>query len=313
MQRDIRQKVQREFAAKRDKALSDAARRKDELYRQVPALADLDRQAAELSCAHFRAKMTGNADEQKYTADMNKIAQNRKELMGGADIEPHFECETCQDTGKVAGGYCNCFLNRVIEENLLGANLSVSSAHERFENFTLKYYSDQPGAKGLIPRERMKEILAKCKRFATEFDQPHKNLLLAGTSGLGKTFLSSAIAHCVLEQGYTVIYMSANEFFARAQANKFGDNAEEMESYYTADLLILDDLGTEFRTQLTSSVLGEVIDRRLRSGKKMVLSTNLTATEMENNYSPRIISRLMGSFEMLKFYGNDIRVIKKGS
>ncbi len=313
MREQIRQKLSREFAQKRQRALLDAEGRKQALYQQCPALSELDAAAARASADYFKARLSGTAEDGRYEQQMAEIAARREELMQGADILPHFECSVCEDSGKIPGGYCKCFLSRVIEENLADANLSKSSLHERFENFDFGYYSDKPDPKtGVVPRVLMEKIVAKCKKFVSDFESSDTNLLLTGDTGLGKTFLSSAIAGELLKKGYTVIYISAPEFCARIQANKFGDRPEELQPYYEADLLILDDLGAEFRTQLTSAVLGEVIDRRLRSGKKMVFSTNLSAKELENNYSGRVISRFLGHFELLRFIGKDIRRQKGG-
>lgn len=312
MREMIRQKLAREFSQKRQRALMDAEQRKKALYIACPALEELDIAAAQASADHFKARLHGKDDEAEYEKTMAQISKRRAELMQGADIEPHFECTVCNDTGKVTGGYCKCFLSRVIEENLADANLSVSSANERFDNFDIGYYDDKPTVGDTTPRMVMEKILRRCKRFVAEFETDDKNLLMMGKSGLGKTFLSSAIAHELLQRGYTVIYISAGEFAARVQANKFGDRPEELQQYYDADLLILDDLGAEFKTQLTSSVLGEVIDRRLRSGKKMIFSTNLTTKELESNYSARIVSRFLGYFDLLYFIGKDIRRQRSG-
>ncbi len=307
---EIKNKISREFAHKRGKALADAAARKRALYAQCPSLGELDAEAASLSVQTLKERLSGKAGSD-YKKRLDEIAARRAQLMEmmHADIEPHFSCPNCQDTGRTKEGYCNCFVARVIEENLANANLSITSTHERFETFDLGLYSDRVNPNhGISPRQHMTSVLARCKRFVSEFDKGTKNLLLVGTPGLGKTFLSSAIAHALLEQGKTVIYLSAAEFSARVQANKFGDQPQEMMPYYEADLLILDDLGTEFRTQLTASVLGEVIDRRLRSGKKMVFSTNLTLHDMEKQYPARIISRFMGAFDYLQFLGSDLRL-----
>ena len=312
MREMIRQKLAREFSQKRQRALMDAEQRKKALYIACPALGELDIAAAQASADHFKARLHGKDDEAEYEKTMVQISKRRAELMQGADVEPHFECTVCNDTGKVTGGYCKCFLSRVIEENLADANLSVSSANERFDNFDIGYYDDKPTVGDTTPRMVMEKILRRCKRFVAEFETDDKNLLMMGKSGLGKTFLSSAIAHELLQRGYTVIYISAGEFAARVQANKFGDRPEELQQYYDADLLILDDLGAEFKTQLTSSVLGEVIDRRLRSGKKMIFSTNLTTKELESNYSARIVSRFLGYFDLLYFIGKDIRRQRSG-
>ncbi|MBQ6947708.1 MAG: ATP-binding protein [Clostridia bacterium] len=310
MNNEIRIKIAREFALKRDRALQQASRRRAELYENCPELREVDTQTAALSRAYLRHQLEGEGAMADYEQQMNDLEQRRAKLIAasGVDIAPHFECAKCEDTGRIGTEYCNCFMSRVIEENLANANLSITSTHERFETFDLGMYSAQVDPRlGFSVREHMGYVLDRCKLFVEEFDEGTKNLLLVGAPGLGKTFLSSAIAHSLLERGKTVIYLSATEFCARIQANKFGDQTMELLPYYGADLLILDDLGTEFRTQLTSSVLGEVIDRRLRSGKKIVFSTNLTLKELENNYSARIISRLLGGFDYVQFLGSDIR------
>ena len=311
MNKEIRAKIAREFSFKRARALQEAAERKEQLYQKCPALYELDAKTANLSRLYIRHKLDGEGQAMDYEAQMDALEQQREQLikMAGIDTQPRFECQLCKDTGRLGASYCKCFEKRVIEENLANANLSITSKHERFENFDLSLYSDVVDPKyNFSHRTHMQRVYNRCKRFVEEFDEGTKNLLLVGTPGLGKTFLSSAIAHSLLEQGKTVIYLSATEFCARIQANKFGDRPQEMQSYYDADLLILDDLGTEFRTQLTSSVLGEVIDRRLRSGKKMVFSSNLTLKDMENVYSARIISRLMGGFDYVQFLGKDLRL-----
>ena len=81
--------------------------------------------------------------------------------------------------------------------------------------------------------------------------------------------------------------------------------------YLNCDLLILDDLGTELTTAFTVSSLYELINTRLVSGRKTVINTNLSVEEIRGRYSAQIASRLEGEYEVLRFYGRDIRLQKK--
>ena len=306
-----RRKVASMIAEKRHAALADAKARKDALYKACPELAELDKEMARLSYEHARASILGEEKKGDYETEMAALIARKKEKIGNVDIEPHFACAVCEDTGHTKDGDCKCFTNLLIKENLASANLSVSAADETFENFDMRYYDKAVDpAYGSSPYAVMEWVRDTCERFATEFDKPSKSLLLAGKPGLGKTFLSSAIAAKVLESGHTVLYISAAEFAARASANKFGELSEEMQIFYDVDLLILDDLGTEFKTSVTLSAFGDILDRRLRNGKKMVFSTNLTLGELDEFYGARVASRLSGFFAYLLLIGSDIRRMK---
>jgi DNA replication protein DnaC len=72
-------------------------------------------------------------------------------------------------------------------------------------------------------------------------------------------------------------------------------------------LLVIDDLGTEMATSFTKSALYNLINTRLLSKKPTIINTNLTSKEIQDIYSPRILSRIMGNFNTNKFLGLDIR------
>ena len=76
------------------------------------------------------------------------------------------------------------------------------------------------------------------------------------------------------------------------------------------DLLIIDDLGTEFSTSFTASELFRLLNDRKLKNKSVIISTNLNAQEISNQYSDRITSRLR-EYQVLRFFGEDIRVLKK--
>ena len=112
--------------------------------------------------------------------------------------------------------------------------------------------------------------------------------------------------------GYSVVYDTAIRLLADYEAAKFGENTEEnrgrTEKYTACDLLIIDDLGTEMVTQFTVSALYSVINDRLMAHKPVILSTNLSPEELRTRYSAQIASRILGTYQVLQFLGNDIRM-----
>ena len=88
-----------------------------------------------------------------------------------------------------------------------------------------------------------------------------------GGTGLGKTHLSLAIANVAINKGYSVIYGTAQNILGDLQNENFGrlDNLKYRENeILDVDLLILDDLGTEFKNAYTVSLLYNIINTRNR-------------------------------------------------
>jgi DNA replication protein DnaC len=128
--------------------------------------------------------------------------------------------------------------------------------------------------------------------------------------------LSSAIANELIKQGKDVLYISCNALFPILEDMHFGREVTANAEYIVkkineCELLIMDDLGSEFVTQFTCAELFRIINSRLISGGKMIISTNLNRSMLANTYNERIASRITGGFSMLEFLGDDIRSIKK--
>ena len=314
MTQDVRAKLTKEYAARRQMAQVKAAQKRDAIYAACPALSEIDGQMADASREAALARIAGDIEAAtRKEAEIRHLGERKVHLLAtvGAteeDMLPQYTCARCEDTGKIDTSYCSCFVNRMLEENMRAASLVKQAGEQTFDRFDLSLYSDQIDPRfGISIRKHMEKVLQKCRGFAEGF-AAGDNLLMLGAPGLGKTFLSSAIANRLLERGKTVAYVSAAEFFANYSQNHFTDHPMSMEMYYDCDLLILDDLGTEFKTGLTVSLLGEIIDRRLREGKNTILSTNLSFSELEAAYHERVVSRLLGNYTYLLFAGEDIRV-----
>ena len=189
-------------------------------------------------------------------------------------------------------------------------------ADQNFSKFDMSFYSTRPdGRSGISPRENMEYNLGECKAYAAKFGKDSPNLLLFGSTGLGKTFLSTCIAEAVSARGFSVAYDTAINIVAAYETIKFGSGdgeaaAERAARYERADLLIIDDMGTEMGTAFTVSALYNLINNRLMAKRPMIINTNLLPETLSEKYSPAVASRLLGEFLPLRFFGDDIRLLK---
>lgn len=300
--------------------------RKNEIYSRIPRIREIENRLSSTGMMLLtRVSENETTPEEAVAAIMAENKQYSDEVRrllteNGYSpdyLDPPYVCSICSDTGYDSKGrLCTCLRSEITAHALKEANLTKHMAGQTFDKFDLSYYdNDIKNSAGIGARENASSILRVARNFADNFDFTEINLLFYGPSGLGKTFLSSAIASELLKKGKDVLYISANSLFPALENMHFGrcddQGAYIAERALMSDLLILDDLGAEFITQFTTSELFRIMNQRLLTGKKMVFSTNLTLPEIENSYSERIVSRIIGNFETLRFFGEDIRKKKK--
>lgn len=235
-------------------------------------------------------------------------------------LEIKFICQYCEDTGYIENKKCDCFKQKIIEKFYDMYLLKEKLKYENFENFNFNLFSKEFDAENkMSPYENIRYTFKSAQRFVKNFNESFDNIVFYGNPGVGKTFLCNCIAKELLEQGKTVIYNTALELFKLIENLKFNkDGAENsknieknLDFITEADLLILDDLGTEFITKLSSSELFNIINLRILQNKSTIISTNLDPESLMNQYSSRVVSRLYGHYQMLKIYGQDIRTLQK--
>ena len=294
-------------------------------YAKQPRLAQIDRELRATVAAAATAALRQGVDPAPALAALKEqnldLQDERNVLLGSmglvpSELEDTPACVDCGDTGWLGATMCRCLHELCKQEQIRALSSLLDLGGQSFEAFRTYYYSEVfDSEQNSSPRRHMEEVvLPMCKDFAYNFGAPTtRNLFLYGAPGLGKTFLSACIARVVSERGYSVVYDTAGNIFARFEAQKFNrdpDARDETRRYLNCDLLIMDDLGCELTTQFTQSALYELINTRLISGKHTVISSNLTPDEVARRYSPQIASRLSGEYHPLHFFGQDIRQLR---
>ena len=293
----------------------------EQAYEAVPRLRQIDIQLRSSMAQAAQAVFTEGGDvraamdavKQKNLA----LQQERRELIE-ANFAPGYldetpVCQTCGGSGYIGSNMCQCLKQLCLQEQQKELT-QLTGGREHFGAFRLDYYPDRvDSAYGASPRMIMERNLQYCIRYAEQFTQGLGNLMFVGGTGLGKTFLSACIANAVAAKGFSVAYESAPRLFAKLEKDRFHpdeQSARDAANFFGCDLLIIDDLGTEMPGSFVTAALYNLLNERLLENKCMIISTNLTAEEIENRYSPQIASRLCGSFKGLTFVGEDIRIKK---
>ena len=296
--------------------------RLDEVYATVPQLKSINDTIASLSVEAARKKL--DDDNLSYNLLKKKIEDLRVEknnllTASGFDkdhFEPVYTCKDCKDTGYINGEKCHCFKQEVINVVYSQSNIRNILSRENFNSFSYEYYSDEEinPTTGLSSLDTAKRAVDECKRFIQDFDNKPKNLFFYGNTGVGKTFLSNCVAKELLEQGYSVIYFTAFQLFDILSKGVFDRDADAIAAHHNifdCDLLIIDDLGTEFANSFTTSQLFLCVNERLLRQKSTIISTNLNLNQMVDMYSERTWSRISSNYTLIKLFGDDIRIQKK--
>ena len=317
---EITKKIMDEYENIRLQKADERRARVEKIYTNFPEIKDIDKEIYQSGAKNVKNIINSpeKSDElnREYKNKLEALRNKRKKIIEENGIDPEFDavkytCEKCSDTGFLPSGkHCICFNNRLINYRYKRSNLSEILKRENFDTFSFDYYSKESDGKKPSPYENMKTIYSRAKRFSESFDSEEKGLVFYGAAGLGKTFLSSCIAKALMDSGKTVVYLNAPRLFMLYEDYRFNrlEDDSVIDDIYSADLLIIDDLGTEAQTKNNISFLFDLLSERLANNKKMLISTNYNMNELTHMYSSRFTSRIYESFIIYGFYGNDIRI-----
>lgn len=321
-----------EYEKKRMQAIYDAEQRKTELYKEESKLQQLDDELSK-TAINISKKMLINKDDsllEELNKKISALKQEKEKILAllGKDenyLKPNYECKDCLDTGYITNScettMCHCLKQKLFNLEYNKSNLS-NLEKENFKHFSFDLYSDEINEEKyhskMSPRKNMEFIYKLSQKFIENFDDSdEQNLLFTGNTGLGKSFLSSCIANEILKKGKTVLYQTAPVMLDIIMDYRFGKANTSKDIYdnlLNVDLLIIDDLGTECINSMKFSELFNIINTRLLNGNKVtktIISTNLSLDNLYSTYDERIVSRLVGNYNICYFFGDDIRFKNK--
>ncbi len=277
----------------------------DKLCDEHEGLQKIREKICELALHNMQCALNGENYEEQERA-LKLLAAEEKTVLEEIEKD-RYNCAECEDTGRLGAKYCNCLLRKIYKEyynavDIKNSNIDYSKfSLDMFDNTKIvKYNKTQYGF--------MENNLRIAKKHIAAYpNTQRKNLLLTGKAGLGKSFLLYCMAKDAYERGIDVMLIRANEMFSMFFSHRMGEGAD-LSFLYNADMLMIDDLGTEPITQNVSiEYLYELIDRRLVNNKHTIFSTNIE--NLQKRYDERISSRIESKTDgiTMLFDGGDLR------
>lgn len=327
---DVYKTIERKYEDKRNLASRNYALAKEKAYAKNPRLAEIDKEIAMLGIKSSKAALISDKTalenlREELETNINLLKREKESILNSMNttLEITYQCEKCKDTGYIVTNkgseMCSCLKQELLNESYNKSNLHRLK-EDTFEKFDLNLFSDEVDMQkygvNISPRQNMKKIYDLSQVFISKFEDPdQRNLLFTGTPGIGKTFISSCIANKVLDKGYTVLYQTSPLLFDMIFDYKYGNKSmtskELYDSILSVNLLVIDDLGTENLTAAKFTEFFNILNSRLLNPEtKTIISTNLSLEDLAKIYDDRILSRVIGNYNICRFFGDDIRLKK---
>ena len=335
MANEVLKTLLKEYEQKRIRSEMELESRKERLYKEIPRLEEIEDELNSYAIKTAKSILSGG----DYSLDelnkrVIKLKKEKEEILSKAGLDasclkPRYECNICKDTGYILDDNYNTIMCTCLRQKLLDISYNKSNMSnlnkENFDTFNLNVFSNKVDVEkfkaNISPKKNMEYIYKKCRAFVENFDNPdYKNLLFTGNTGLGKTFMSNCIANELLKMGKTVLYQTAPVLLETIIDNKMAKNKKDSQKEFyknvlECDLLIIDDLGTECINSMKLSELFTILNTRLLNFNskitKTIISTNLGIDKIFNSYEERIGSRIAGFYDILYFFGDDLRLKRR--
>lgn len=318
-------RILKKYEERRDENELLLEKRKKQVYNRFPQIKGIDDEISLIGLKLAKSVLTNPNDREsivhKSREEIEALRARKCNVLADNNIpdnylEMKYHCNMCKDKAFLPNGEkCNCFKQEIINEAYKMSNIENVLNKENFSNFNLEIFSTEKSKeRGVSPRENIFEILTYCEDYVHNFNPiQSNNILFYGSTGLGKTYMCNCIAKDLLDKGYLVIYQTSFRILEILEDYKFRRDSEgkiSEENYknlFDCDLLIIDDLGTELTNTFTSSELFNIVNTRLTAGKSIIISTNLTPSQIGETYTQRTLSRILDQFKIYDFFGSDLR------
>lgn len=312
MDTEIYEKAHNIMRLRREKARDENERRIQEINQKIPEIKEINNTLFNVGKEIIGAIAGGHGKD--VTAKIERIRENNLKMQNAAKqllishgyppdyLSIHYACSECNDTGYLDTVFCDCMKQVFGQFRAEEFNRNTYLKLSRFEDFDLKYYSGDD-------YHTMKKILDFTRNYAETFTADAKSIMMSGGTGLGKTHLSLAVADRVIRRGFAVVYDSVINILDSIEDEHYGEHSREtLDAVLGADLLILDDLGTEQESRFFKSKIFNIIDTRINRRKPTIISTNLNLADISERYGGRIVSRLSADYTQMQFSGKDVRL-----
>ena len=324
MNKQIIENIMTDYNKKRLRAAHEADKKREKLYAALPRLSEIDKQlklfSINLSKCFLSMPDELDVHVNRLRQEIEELKKERQSIFEKNNIpedylEIEYECKKCSDTGYTTDGKrCSCFNRQIINNLFQMSNMVNMLGKENFNTFDINVFGNESYKnEKLTPRQNMYYVLEISQDFCSNFNDTNMNLLFFGGTGLGKTFMCNCIANELLNKEISVLYQTSFSLFETVENHKFNklnETEENLMNYnmiFDCDLLIIDDLGTEVSNSFTNAELFNIINERMITDKRTIISTNLSLEQLRDTYSDRITSRIFNNFIPLKFYGKDLR------
>ncbi|SHJ92246.1 replicative DNA helicase loader DnaI [Anaerobranca californiensis DSM 14826] len=311
----------------RQKTLADHQKNVEKLYLKFPDLKKLDTEIANLQkeyAIELAKKIKGekSKDIKALQDRLDILIQQKNQFLNNNNIpvdykEPQWNCEKCQDRGKIYTPLgvkgCDCQIDDSLIFKKRRAGLTPKIQNATFENTNfLKYLpNDRKNAETVYKViQNYLNKLVTCIKKGQAFQE---GIFIHGQTGSGKTHLLGCIANFLIQQQIDVLYVVYADLLDKIRET-YNEEATETESAIlrrvtSVSVLLIDDLGMEKNSEFAQKYLAQIIDHRYRNMLPTIITSNFTLSELKERskndmYGERVIWRLVEISHLFQLTGN---------